>query len=99
MSEIDHPGKDFLGFHEIFGGLSALPPEFVKSGFQKLTVASPFSGNLLMEIRKSGINHLILRFDLLNNWINASFDEQKKQYLSLFSKTICHIPRPAMGYI
>ena len=71
---------------------------FDKTWFQKLIVASPSSGNTLMEIKKNGINHLILRFDLLNDWINTSLDEKQKTTLVAFFQNHTRLLYSKAGY-
>ena len=71
---------------------------FDKTWFQKLIVASPSSGNALMEIKKNGINHLILRFDLLNDWINTSLDEKQKTTLVAFFQNHTRLLYSKAGY-
>jgi len=47
---------------------------------------SDSSGKLSMDLRKSGLTHLIVRMDLFDNWIDNNFSEKKKELIRLFFK-------------
>jgi hypothetical protein len=39
-----------------------------------------------IDLRKSGLTHLIIRMDLFDSWIDNNLDEKKKELIKLFFK-------------
>jgi hypothetical protein len=54
------------------------------SEFKKIVNSADSEKKLLEELREEGFTHLIIRFDLFNQWTNKQFDERKKELLKLF---------------
>ena len=47
---------------------------------------------LIDDLRESGFTHLIIRFDLFNQWTGTQFDNSKKQMLKIFfARHVGHI--------
>jgi hypothetical protein len=57
---------------------------FGVSEFKQMVNRVDSEMKLLMELREKGFTHLIIRFDLFNQWTNRQFDDRKKKLLRLF---------------
>jgi len=57
---------------------------FGVSEFKKIVNSADSEKKFLKELRKKGFTHLIIRFDLFNQWTNKQFDDRKKELLKLF---------------
>jgi hypothetical protein len=47
---------------------------------------SDSSRKLSLDLRKSGLTHLIIRLDLFDSWIDNNFSEKKKELINIFFK-------------
>lgn len=52
--------------------------------FKKLVNRAESEEILASDLRKNGYTHLIIRYDLFNQWANKQFDDRKKQILKIF---------------
>jgi hypothetical protein len=52
--------------------------------FKKIIDSVDSAKILTNDLRKSGFTHLIIRFDLFNQWASKQFDHRKKQMLKIF---------------
>jgi len=57
---------------------------FGVSEFKKIAISADSEKKFLKELRKKGFTHLIIRFDLFNQWMNKQFDDRKKELLKIF---------------
>jgi len=56
--------------------------QFIQQGFKQQYSEE----KILDNFRNSGISHLLIRYDLFNDWIRNNFNESEKQKLDLFFK-------------
>ena len=60
--------------------------------FKKLIDSVDSAKILIDDLRESGFTHLIIRFDLFNQWTGTQFDNSKKQMLKIFfARHVGHI--------
>jgi hypothetical protein len=52
--------------------------------FKKNINSAESEKKFLKELREKGFTHLIIRFDLFNQWTSKQFDDSKKQMLKIF---------------
>jgi 4-amino-4-deoxy-L-arabinose transferase-like glycosyltransferase len=57
---------------------------FGVSEFKKIVNSADSEKKFLKELREKGFTHLIIRFDLFNQWTNNQFDNRKRELLKLF---------------
>jgi len=57
---------------------------FGVSQFNKIVNSADSETKLLKELREQGFSHLIIRFDLFNQWTNKQFNDRKKEVLKIF---------------
>jgi hypothetical protein len=57
---------------------------FGVSEFKKIVNSADSEKKFLKELREKGFTHLIIRFDLFNQWANKQFDDRKKELIKLF---------------
>jgi hypothetical protein len=57
---------------------------FGVSEFKKIVNGADSEKKFLKELREKGFTHLIIRFDLFNQWANKQFDDRKKELIKLF---------------
>ena len=57
---------------------------FGVSEFKKIVTSADSEKKFLKELREKGFTHLIIRFDLFNQWTNKQFNDRKKELLKLF---------------
>ena len=60
--------------------------------FKKIVNSAGSEEILINGLRRKGYTHLIIRYDLFNQWTNKQFDDSKKQMLKiLFAGHVKHI--------
>ena len=52
--------------------------------FKKTVKHAPSSIAVLSELKRGGITHLLIRYDLFNRWLIDNFDEREKKMIKLF---------------
>jgi hypothetical protein len=52
--------------------------------FKKTVKHAPSSIAVLSELKRGGITHLLIRYDLFNRWLIDNFDEREKKMINLF---------------
>ena len=57
---------------------------FGVSEFKKNVNRADSAKKFLKELSEQGFTHLIIRFDLFNQWTSKQFDDRKKQILKIF---------------
>jgi 4-amino-4-deoxy-L-arabinose transferase-like glycosyltransferase len=57
---------------------------FGVSEFKQIVNGADSEKKFLKQLREKGFTHLIIRFDLFNQWTNRQFDDRKKELLKLF---------------
>ena len=57
---------------------------FGVSEFKKIVNSSDSEKKFLKELKEKGFTHLIIRFDLFNQWTDKQFEDRKKELLKLF---------------
>jgi 4-amino-4-deoxy-L-arabinose transferase-like glycosyltransferase len=79
----------FLGKRRYYSERDLL---FDVSEFKKYTNSSDSEKIFLKKLREKGYTHLIIRFDLFNQWTSRQFEDAKKNMLKIFfSKYVKHI--------
>jgi hypothetical protein len=71
----------FLGNRRYYSDRELL---FGPDKFKKIIDRVDSAKILINDLRESGFTHLIIRFDLFNQWTSKQFDDSKKQMLKIF---------------
>lgn len=66
--------------------------------FLKALRKSDSPKKISMDLRKSGLTHMIIRMDLFDSWIDNNFDEKKKELNKLFFKENMELMYYKNGY-
>jgi len=54
--------------------------------FREIVWRAASPREVLIKLKKRGITHLLIRYDLFNEWCNTNFKDKKKEILGEFLK-------------
>ena len=66
--------------------------------FQSVVTDAEVPENIFVNLKRQGITHLLIRYDLLNQWSNRQLNDRSKQMLSTFFKDHAHRLLSKAGY-
>jgi hypothetical protein len=66
--------------------------------FRSTVTEAEVPENIFVNLKRQGITHLLIRYDLLNQWSNRQLNDRNKQILSTFFKDHAHRLLSKAGY-
>ncbi|MGV7223442.1 MAG: ArnT family glycosyltransferase, partial [Nitrospinales bacterium] len=66
--------------------------------FRSVVTDAEVPENILVNLKRQGITHLLIRYDLLNQWSNRQLNDRNKQMLNTFFKDHAHRLLSKAGY-